>query len=424
MSLEITLDTSKFSSRYADILLVISRDKRLENTPLNGYIGFGSPRIIRHPYTREPWLCITAWKDTSGQAREIWCIPIKDEYMLELDLSRAKKIADGTDVGVTGLNSLDLLWDDNNEEWVIYSTLYPSQKNIARITTDADFNKKDAKLVSLSITPYDCGLGFVTFDDGNGIGIIMQNKMANWVVPDNPFNPTSINIDTSFNAISNYDNMYADMHKLFTIGNQLLLLSELQGYIDKWYIRLYIGPDKDWYKVGNNDMRGKYIMPVSIKQPIPHTHDYNIGNIGHPEFSTELKQPVLMWASFRNWNLKGNLAWAHEIWAWHVPPNYFNDPTRWLPAVSVINNNELGKPLFTCGAKTITVYVKTANTGTISILESSSPYHIAYDDGNYVTTTENISSAGTYKYIIENPLPYIAIKASMQIDEITIVLNK
>jgi len=422
MSIEITLDTTRFSQKYSSIKLVLSKDSRLANTPLDGYIGFGSPRVVRHPYTREPWLLITAWKDVDGQAREIWAIPIKDEYELELDLAKAKKIASPSDVNVTGLNSLDAMWDDNNEVWVILSTLYPGQENIAKITTDADLNKKSAGLISISVQPNDCGIGFIPVDNGDGLGIIMVGDKAHWVVPDNAINPSSLTIDTSFNTIGGYDHEAIDMHKLFSIQSQIILLSELQGYNNKWYIRLYIGPEKDWYKVGTNDMRGKYLMPTSLKPVIPHTHDYDIGNCGHPEFTTELPYATLMWASFRNWSAGKNLKWAHEIWAWHVPADYFNDIKKWLPASIVLGNDELGKPLYTAGASKAVIYVKTANTGDIDILESSSPYHIAYDDGLYTDTKETISSAGIYKYIVENPLPYIAVKASMTIQEIGIYL--
>ena len=40
-------------------------------TPLDGYLGYGSPRVVRHPHTREPWILFTAWKDVAGQVREV-----------------------------------------------------------------------------------------------------------------------------------------------------------------------------------------------------------------------------------------------------------------------------------------------------------------------------------------------------------------
>lgn len=40
-------------------------------TPLDGYLGYGSPRAVRHPYTREHWILFTAWRDVAGQVREV-----------------------------------------------------------------------------------------------------------------------------------------------------------------------------------------------------------------------------------------------------------------------------------------------------------------------------------------------------------------
>ena len=40
-------------------------------TPLDGYLGYGSPRVVRHPYTREQWILFTAWRDVAGQVREV-----------------------------------------------------------------------------------------------------------------------------------------------------------------------------------------------------------------------------------------------------------------------------------------------------------------------------------------------------------------
>lgn len=122
-------------------------------TPLDGYLGYGSPRVVRHPYTREPWILFTAWKDIAGRVREVWAAPIADELSFEVDLKRSKKISSGSELGVVGLNTVDAFYDYYNDRWLIFSTVYGGeQRRFALISLDPDFSKVETTIVEAPLT--------------------------------------------------------------------------------------------------------------------------------------------------------------------------------------------------------------------------------------------------------------------------------
>jgi len=400
------------------------------NTPLAGYNGFGSPRVVVHPDTGELYLLFTAWSDPAGQAREIWVAPISKT--MELDLSRAKKIATGAQAGVTGLNTIDPIFDDYNNEWLLFSTVYPTSATIEVTRTDPDFNLKTIDSITLDINPEDSGVSGIVFDNKTVLlnyGFDNTRRFA--VINDITVRPIQTPTQTGpIPCTSFYATNGLDVHKLFTVNGRMFMLSEALTFSGIWNVRLFVGPDKDYNFVGTSNMLGMYLMPVSLVNPIPYSADYRVGNVGHPEYASVGSSAWLLWAAFPYWNLGGGRAWNHEIWGAIVPYDYFTDYKKWLPLAMSHNDNGRNIPFFTGGARQAVIFVNVtlasgATSSTITIRESDSPYHIVYNDGNEVDTHFNVTASGTYKFVIDGILQYMAISrdANSTINEFTVSLT-
>lgn len=415
--------------RVKEINRVLSASM-VANTPLAGYKGFGTPRVVIHPDTGELYLLFTAWSDPAGQAREIWVAPISKS--MELDLSRAKKIATGSQAGVTGLPTVDAIFDDYNNEWLLFSTVYPTSATIKVTRTDPDFNLKAIDSITLGINPEDSGVSGIVFSDKRVLlsyGFGNNRRFA--VINDITARPIQTPSQVGPIPYASYYRLHdLDVHKLFTVNGGMFMLSEARQFSGIWNVKLFIGPDKDFHFVGANSMLGRYLMPVSLINPIPHSEDYRVGNVGHPEYASVGSSAWLMWATFPHSNLGGGRAWNHEIWGAIVSRDYFTDYKKWLPLAMSSGDAARGVPFFTGGARRAIIMVQVTLTpgavqSTITIRESPGPFHIAYNTGNEVKTDFNVTASGTYKFVIDGILPYMAISrdANSTINEFTVYLT-
>ncbi len=314
-------------------------------TPLDGYLGYGSPRVVRHPYTREPWILFTAWKDVAGQVREVWAAPIADELSFEVDLKRSKKISSGSEVGVVGLNTVDAFYDYYNDRWLIFSTVYGGeQRRFALISSDPDFSKVETTIVEAPLNMGDAGFSCISYEDDKaltctgGFGL-ERSLMAVEDFTKRPF-PKPVVVRKTIGGSLLGD--AADVHKTFVNGGRILMLTENLGGTGTWYVQLFLGPRGGWKRCEGSSVLGKWYMALSLRTPIPFSSDYEKTSYGHPEYSVELKKPWIMWASFRHchWPLPDRgIKWAHEIWAAEASTEYFSNPRERLPAVFEADEN-------------------------------------------------------------------------------------
>ena len=413
----------------SEVVLVLSRDARLRGTPLDGYVGFGTPRVVRHPDTREPWLLFTAWSDVSGLAREIWAAPIRDEYGLELDLSRAKKVATGSSVGVTGLASVDVFFDYVDEEWLLFATTYGGDPaRVYVIVADKYFSPKTHYAIDTGVNLGDGGFSIESFE--NDLALIgftaYGNEGTMFKLSSFTDRPPSIGVVGSYMLppIS-----LPDVHKMFSVGGRLYVMYETLDNTGQWHIHLAIGPYRAWQRVDAAENLGRFVFPVSIKSPIPYTSPWEKTSYGHPEYANTLKQPVLMFTSFRHCHWPGKdtgLKWAHEIIAFKAPFNYFADPRTWLPAIYIIDMRRASKNIVldTAGASKILIYAyKQSASYNMIIRGGGDANHLANEDGYYYEESVVVDTA-PFRYVIDPAPPYLGLKTSApgNIGEIIIYL--
>ena len=372
----------------------------VRGTPLEGYVGFGTPRIVLHPDTREPYMVFTAWRDPQGLEREVWVTPTNRD--LDLDLRSARRIATGADAGVKGLNTVDLVWDDGNEEWLIFSTRYPVDRFATVVRTDRDFVVKGIELLELHTDPGDGGFPCIVANNGKALCSAGLGRKELALLEGVSQRPLKKPRGLGFNAVSLHGVRDIDVHKLFTVNGSLYMLAELRQGTNTWSVRLFIGPESGWYDAG-----GRFLLPVSLRSPIPASYDYEVGNVGHPEYASQLSEPALLWASFRCWNLGGPRAWGHEIWAVFVGRDTFADSRDWLPAVMEGDAGMVGIPFFTAGARRAVVHVCTTRGARLRIVMGYDVAALSQGLGDDVE--EHYVRPGTHRIVVEDPLPYMAL---------------
>jgi len=241
--------------------------------------------------------------------------------------------------------------------------------------------------------------------------------------------PTQINFKELppiqvFKMVPGYFSTGADVHQTFLGNHNLIMISELTQNRKQWFLQVYYGPEKDII-IGATRVPFMYVASVPPLLPIHFTEV--IGNIGHPHYTNLLIEPYLFFARFPTWNLGGSRRYAHEIWATRIDPDrVFNPWGKLLVAggtreeIYVIRNII---PLPTSGAKTATIYLfGVAAAGTLTITESSSPYHIWAETGIRVQSTQSVS-AGANKIIWDRPAPWMALGIDQDLSEWMIILD-
>jgi len=414
------------------IYKVLSRNEM--KSVMTNAVGVGTPFIIRDLDTLQPYMLFTAWSDVDGTAREVWVAPINE--LLEVDLTKAKRIVTGADFGVDGLPTVHAFWDDYNEEWVLFSTTYPTGSDVAVTFCDKEFNVKDKQ--TLTIYKADGSTGEDLRDAGvspiplfNGKLLLTAGYRGNrglWLIyyfTKRPLStPSKVNaLDTTdVRMVPTYFAMGLCVHQTIACDSGLVMFSALNDYRDLWYIQVYYGPEKDWDVAGN-------FSPFMWVTPVPppfyvHFTDA-IGNIGQPHYTTYLGKPLLFFMRAPTWNVGGSRKYAHEIWATVVDPSELLNPKgKTLVTSGEDEPYTIGKlPIPTFGADVAEIHLYNVSAaGTLTIIESNSPYHIWNETTSRITTDESISAGGN-KIIWNKPAPYIALKTDVDMDAWMVVLR-
>ncbi|MEZ0290567.1 MAG: hypothetical protein ABWJ42_05705 [Sulfolobales archaeon] len=390
-------------------------------TVLDGYLGFGSPRVVRDPYTREPKLFFTAWRDVAGQAREVWVAPIVDEENLAIDLRRALRIARGSDFNVTGVNTVDVFYDFYNDQWIVFSTIYGGDpKSIAVSLSDPEFKKIEYTLLQAPVTAGDAGFPCISYEDEKFLsctgGFGLERSLM--IVSDFTSRPLSqpTLLKRSLGGLSLKE--AADVHKSFIYDGRFIMLTENLGEEGLWHIQAYFGP-RVGLKGFERRALGKWQIAFSQRSPIPYTSEHEKSGYGHPEYTVQLKRPWLLWASFRHchWaHPDKTLKWAHEIWAAETTTTYFANPREWLPALFEADSNiEPPWTLDTLGAsKIMIVAYKPIERYVLTIRLGRDVNKLVGDEGYYAEESYNIERPG--RIIIDPAPPAIYVAPSSQKD--------
>jgi len=408
---------------------------------LPGCVGVGSPFIVHDPDTFQPQMLFTAWTDPAGLIRSVWVADIDED----LRVTNIRQIAKPDLFGVTGLTCCTAFWDDYNEEWVFATTAYGAPKRSYGyfIFFDKNWNIKSTQVIdfafvvtALEYVPDlgDAGMGLVPhWDKGLTVSCGYDADRSLYYIDDYTQRPLPtptrglpiIEIGTTHYYMQNcssYMQRDRDVHQLFVYNGQLVMLSEVSKYSNLWSIEVLFGPEKDWYKIGDTNMLGKFHMPAVMEwsHGTPNYTHATANQLMHPHYTSLLGRPLLFYITCPYWNAGGSRRYAHEIWAQKINPEEAFNPAKNFPLYmgSVHEPYRLGKvPIPTFGAKTATILLYGVDSsGTLTIIESASPYHIWAEDATRVQSTESIS-AGANKIIWNRPAPYIALKTDVALSE-------
>jgi hypothetical protein len=411
-----------------------------------GCIGVGSPFIVNDPDTYQPQMLFTAWSDVSGLARQVWVADIDED----LSVKNMRKIADGSLFNVTGLNTCTAFWDDYNEQWVFACTAYGAPKISYGyfIFFDKNWNVKGTQVIDFAQTVDtqtwtpnlgDAGIGMVPHYDK---GLILSAGydtdrslfyISNYTTRPLPSPtkglPLSLVDTTVYRPLQCplYHAANRDVHQLFVYNGQLIMLSEKRQHTGLWNFEVCFGPEKDWYAVPAGSTVGKYhlVSPI-VWSHLTVNYTHVIPNYGHPHYTSLLGVPLLFFVTFPTWNAGGKRAYAHEIWAQKINPEEAFNPARNFPLIMSAYNEpyRVGKiPIPTFGANTLEIFMfGVSASGTLTITESTSPYHLWALTGMYYTSTYSIS-VGSNKLIIDKPAPYVALNTDVNLTEFMVILR-
>jgi hypothetical protein len=402
----------------------------------SGAIGVGSPFIIRDLDTYQAYMLFTAWSDITGNARQIWVAPISED--LVVDVSKAKKIADGSLFGVTGLNTVHAYWDDYNAQWVLFATFYGgTASNVAGVIfTDQDFNVVGKQTLTFTMVDgtapnlLDAGvcpvplynkrvLLLAGFERYKGIYLLSDGTARPLPTP----SQLNASGSTPYGLIPTYYRGSADVHQLLLLNQGLVILCEHTEFRNQWFIQVFYGPEKDW-NVGTSWVIPHFVAP--IPPPFPMHFTEVVGNIGHPHYTNYLKEPLLFFIRSPTWNFGGRRAWAHDIWAMRIDPDYvFNPRGKVLVASETTSIYSLVStmPIPTFGARRAIIYLfGVSASGTLTVTESTGPYHIRAQTGTIYQTTYSVNS-GANKIVIDNPAPYISLGLNVSLSEWAVFLS-
>jgi hypothetical protein len=400
-------------------------------------VGVGTPFIVRDPDTYQPYMFFTGWDDPGGTERRVFVVPI-DDATLEVDVSKVREVVSPATFGVSGLATVHAMWDDYNEQWVLLMSVYPTSNEAAVAFLDKNFNLVGTQ--RLAFTKAD---GTALDVGDNGVSIIpLHNKYAllttggdsnrtlHYVsnVTARPIPaPTLL---SKYSTITlplapTYYSWLIDVHHSFMVNGRFVMLSELMQYSRVWRIQVYYGAERD-LMVGTTLVPFMTVTPII--DPFPLNFTDVIGNVGHPHFTQYLKQPYLFFARFPTWNLGGKRAWSHDIWAMRIDPDQVFNPVKNFPLVTSSFKEPYTAPsklpIPTFGAKRAIIYLfGVAATGTLTVYESTSPYHI-YSATTIRYSTSYSIAAGANKIVIDNPAPWIGLETNVDLSEWMVVLQQ
>jgi len=405
---------------------------------LPGCVGVGTPFIVRDLDTYQPYMLFTAWSDTSGINRQIWVAPIDED--LVVDVSKAKKIADGSLFNVSGLNTVNAYWDDYNEQWVLFSTFYggPALNVAGVIFTDKDFNVKNSQTITfkkadntdvilsdggVSVLPlYNKGvLLSAGYESDRGLFLISDGSAR--PLPD----PTQINYavvggsNKPFSVISNQFRVKADIHQILLLNQGIVMLSELTDHRYQWFIQVYYGAQKDWIVT----TYVPFVFVTPILPPLTIHFTDVVGNLGQPHYTNLIKEPYLFFVRFPTFNWGGSRRFAHDIWVTRIDPDYMFNPIGKVlisGGTNEIYNIPNVIPIPTFGAKKIVIYLHgVSSNGTLTLSESNSPYHIYNQTDRRYQTTYSVNT-GSNKIVVDNPSSWISLGLDVNLTEWTVVI--
>ena len=405
---------------------------------LPGCVGVGTPFIVRDLDTYQPYMLFTAWSDTSGINREIWVAPIDED--LVVDVSKAKKIADGSLFNVSGLNTVNAYWDDYNEQWVLFSTFYggPASNVAGVIFTDKDFNVKNSQTITFKkadntdVPLLDGGVSVLPLYNKSVLlsagfadrGLFLISDGSVRPLPD----PTQINYavvgnsNRPFNVIPIHFRGSADIHQILLLNQGIVMLSELTHNRSQWFIQVYYGAQKDWI-VTTNYIPFVFVAPILPPLPI-HFTDV-VGNLGMPHYTNLIKEPYLFFVRFPTWDWGGSRRYAHDIWVTRIDPDYvFNPIGKVLISGGLTEIRDIPNviPIPTFGAKKIVIYLYgVSSNGTLTLTESNSPYHI-YKQTNIIYQTTYSVNTGYNKIVVDNPASWISLGLNVDLAEWDVVI--
>jgi hypothetical protein len=405
-----------------------------------GCVGVGTPFIVRDPDTYQPYMLFTAWSDPSGLAKQIWVAPIDED--LVVDVSRAKKIADGSLFNVTGLLTVHAYWDDYNEQWVLFTTFYdgPAPNVAGVIFVDKDFNVRDKQMLTFTkadgsfVNLGDAGISPVPLHDrtvlllagtdknlfllpGGNKRPLPSPKHINYVateVADRPFRITPLYFGDKF-----------DVHQLLLLDQGLVMLTDSHNR-GHWFIQVLYGAEKDWVKVNIGITWVPFVFVAPILPPLTIYFTGVVGNMNHPHYTNLLKEPYLFFARAPTRYWGGKRRYAYDIWVARIDPDCVFSPRGKVLVASGTNEpNAIPDvmPIPTFGARRITIYLfGVSAAGTLTLTESSSPYHIYAQTGVRYRTTYSVN-AGANKIVVDSPAPWIALGLNVSLAEWMVVID-
>ena len=399
-------------------------------------VGVISPFVIQDPDTYQSYLLFTSgWEPPPrhGTPKKVYMVPIDEK--LDVDPSKARMIASGALFGVEGLETVDAVWEDYNEEWLLFVTFYPYSNNFGVIRLDRDFNIKGTQVLSLfkaDGTPNYAGDAHISPVILNNNQMILSGgydaNRSFYIIQDvtaRPLgSPNLINkIDTThITPVSRKYMNLLNAHQTLVASSGLIMLSEVNYWLDnmlnRFTIQVYYGLNEHFHY--------PFFMPCPIVPPLHINLEQGFGGIGQPHYTNLLGEPYLFFARATQYEyLYRFRRYYSDIYAVRVDPDrLFNPYGKVLIWAGANEPYTVGErvPIPTFGAKTVTIFLTNVSaSGTLTVIEGS-PYDIYNMTNNRIITNYSISTGGN-KIVIDRPYDNIALKTDVNLSRAVVIID-
>jgi len=303
----------------------------------------------------------------------------------------------------------DFAWDQENQEWIATIPGKNDGDKARAAFFDQDFELQDTQILDVHHTAYlGATVSAVPYGEyGDNYLMLVYDKSDTVyaeTVPDKTARP--LGTPTDHGAIRNLSNSDGCSVTLWNRNRLVGFTKDTPGYS----LGMLMGPPAS-YGLRDSAVFGDQRLLTSYDPIIAPRAGAMMFDV--PRITSLFRTLFLVFRVTKGWG-GGTAERSDEVWMKGLPPSLY-EPARRSPWRERLPGNTTTGIMPGMGADSLTVHIDAAATGTFELHEHAGRLDIL-NAGEYVSTTESISSTGHHKFIYNSPMPYFRVKTNFDCD--------